>query len=173
MPTRLGHRDAEGNQLMNTDKGNLQRILHFKFRSPTADTSQLVALIQSAMPFYQASGVTRARLLRNVDDPSSFIQVLEYEVSEMIEMNCQAIAGDSMMQGYLRAWRSLIPGGVEVDVFEEVKLAHRSSRLLHPSPERGGWLRASARSRVGLLHDSKVSPTRRLRRHPPPQAGEG
>jgi hypothetical protein len=104
-----------------TDKANLQRILHFKFRSPTADTSQLVALIQSAMPFYQVSGVTQARLLRNVDDPSQFIQVLEYEVSEMMEMNRQAIASDAMMQGYLRAWRSLIPGGIEVDVFEEVK----------------------------------------------------
>jgi hypothetical protein len=106
---------------MNKDTRHVERILHFKFRSPTADTSQLLALLQSAMPFYQASGVTRARLLRNVDDPNEFIQVLEYEVAEMIEMNRQAIAGDAMMQSYLRAWRSLVPGGIEVDVFEEVK----------------------------------------------------
>jgi len=106
---------------MNTDTGHVERILHFKFRSPTADASQLVALLQSAMPFYQASGVRHTRLLRNVDDPSQFIQVLEYAVPEMLETNRQAIAGDAMIQGYLRAWRSFIPGGVEVDVFEEVK----------------------------------------------------
>jgi len=106
---------------MSAETSNVQRILQFKFRSPTADTSQLVTLIQSAMPFYHASGVTRARLLRNVDDPSQFVQVLEYEIPEMIEMNRQAIARDSVMQGYLRAWRALVPGGVEVDVYEEVK----------------------------------------------------
>ena len=78
---------------MSAETKDVERILQFKFRSPTADTSQLVALIKSAMPFYQASGVTHARLLRNVDDPSQFIQVLEYKVPEMLEMNRQAIAG--------------------------------------------------------------------------------
>jgi hypothetical protein len=98
--------------------GDVERILHFKFRMPNADTSQLMALIQSAMPFYQASGA-RTRLLRNVDDPSQFIQVLEYKVPEMLETNRQAIASDPMIQGYLRAWRTLVPGGVEVDVYED------------------------------------------------------
>jgi hypothetical protein len=99
--------------------GDVERILHFKFRMPNADAGQLTALMQSAMPFYQASGA-RARLLRNVDDPSQFIQVLEYRVPEMLETNRQAIAADAMIQGYLRAWRTLIPGGIEVDVYEDV-----------------------------------------------------
>ena len=99
--------------------GDVERILHFKFRMPNADTGQLTALMQSAMPFYQASGA-RARLLRNVDDPSQFMQVLEYKVPEMLESNRQAIAADPMIQGYLRAWRTLVPGGVEVDVYEDV-----------------------------------------------------
>jgi hypothetical protein len=99
--------------------GDVERILHFKFRMPNADTGQLTALIQSAMPFYQASGA-RTRLLRNVDDPTQFIQVLEYKVPEMLETNRQAIASDPMIQGYLRAWRALVPGGVEVDVYEDV-----------------------------------------------------
>ena len=99
---------------------NVQRILHFKFRMPNADTDQLVALVKSAMPFYQAASGARARLLRNVDDPSQFIQVLEYEVPQMLEMNRQAIAGDPLFQSYLRTWRTLVPGGVEVDVYEDV-----------------------------------------------------
>jgi hypothetical protein len=101
------------------DGKDVERILHFKFRMPNADTGQLVALVQSAMPFYQASGA-RTRLLRNVDDPSQFIQVLEYKVPEMLETNRQAIASDPMIQGYLRAWRTLVPGGVDVDVYEDV-----------------------------------------------------
>ena len=81
------------------DGHTVERILQFKFRSPNIELSQLLALIESAKPFYQASGIKSSRLLRNG----------------------QAIAGDAMIQGYLRAWRSLIPGGIEVDVFEEVK----------------------------------------------------
>lgn len=98
---------------------DVDRILHFKFRMPNADMSQLAALIQSAMPFYQATGA-RVRLLRNVDDPSQFIQVLEYKVPEMIETNRQAIASDPMIQSYLRTWRTLVPGGIEVDVYADV-----------------------------------------------------
>src|SRR5215831_3312953 len=104
---------------MTAETKDVERILHFKFRVPGADTSQLVALFNSAMPFYQASGA-RARLLRNVDDPSQFIQVLQYRVPEMLEANRQAIAGDAMIQGTLRIWRTLIPGGIEVDVYEDV-----------------------------------------------------
>ena len=99
---------------------HLERILHFKFRMATPEPSQLAALLQSAMPFYQVSGVKHARLLRNVDDPNEFMQVLEYDVPEMIEMNRQAIASDSMLQGYLRTWRSLVPGGIDIDVYEDV-----------------------------------------------------
>jgi hypothetical protein len=105
---------------MSADSKDVERILQFKFRSPTADVSQLAALIKSAMPFYQASGITHARLLRNVDDPNQFVQMLEYKVPEMLEMNRQAIAGDAMIQGYLRTWRALVPGGVEVEVYEDV-----------------------------------------------------
>jgi hypothetical protein len=106
---------------MNQEGHTVERILQFKFRSPNIEISQLVALIESAKPFYQASGIKSSRLLRNVDDPGQLIQVVEYTVPEMVELNRQAIAGDAMIQGYLRAWRSLIPGGIEVDVFEEVK----------------------------------------------------
>ena len=103
------------------DGHTVERILQFKFRSPNIELSQLLAMIESARPFYQASGIKSSRLLRNVDDPGQFIQVVEYTVPEMMETNRQAIAGDAMIQGYLRAWRSVVPGAVEVDVFEEVK----------------------------------------------------
>ena len=102
-----------------TENKHVERILHFRFRAPGTDMSQVVALLKSAMPFYQASG-TRTRFLRNVDDPGQFIQELEYSIPEMMEANRQAIASDPMFQSYLRTWRQLVPGGVEVDVYEDV-----------------------------------------------------
>ena len=42
---------------MNGDAKTVERILMFKFRSPNVDVSQLVAMIESARPFYQASGI--------------------------------------------------------------------------------------------------------------------
>ena len=104
---------------MMPDGKNLERILHFRFRAPAADATQLIALLKSAMPFYQVTG-TRARLLRNADDPSQFIQELAYQVPEMVETNRQAIVSDPMIQGWLRTWRTLVPGGVEIDVYEDV-----------------------------------------------------
>lgn len=104
---------------MTPEAKHVERILHFRFRAPVAEASQLVALLKSAMPFYQASG-TRARLLRNVDDPNQFIQELEYTVPQMLEANRQAIAADPMFQSYLRTWRTLVPGAVEIDVYEDM-----------------------------------------------------
>jgi hypothetical protein len=104
---------------MTPEANQVERILHFRFRAPLADTSQLVALLKSAVPFYEAAG-TRTRLLRNVDDPNQFIQEFEYTVPHMLEANRQAIAADPMFQSYLRTWRTLVPGGVEIDVYEDV-----------------------------------------------------
>ena len=104
---------------MTPEAKHVERILHFRFRAPGADASQLMALLKSAKPFYQASG-TRARLLRNVDDPNQFNQELEYTVHGTLEANRQAIASDPTFQSYLRTWRTLVPGGIEVDVYEDV-----------------------------------------------------
>ena len=57
-----------------------------------ADPAQLSAMMKSAQPFWEFFGTMRMRLLQNVDDPGRFIQ----------------------------AWRSMLPGAVEIDVYEEV-----------------------------------------------------
>lgn len=96
----------------------IRRILHMKVRT-TADAGQLLALAKSAIPFYQAFG-PRVRLLRNVDDPSQFIQEVEYEADEALELNRQKIASDPAVRGYLQAWRMMAMGAVEMDIYEDV-----------------------------------------------------
>jgi hypothetical protein len=96
------------------------RTLHMKFTMPGGDPAQLSALIKSAKPFYEFFGTTRVRLLRNVDDPARFIQVIDYEADEAVEMNRQRIASDPRLQTFIQAWRAMLPGAAEIDVYEEV-----------------------------------------------------
>ena len=96
------------------------RILHLKFTLPAADPAQLSAMIKSAKPFYDFFGTTRVHLLQNVDDPTRYIQVIEYETDESLEVNRQRIASDPRIQGYLQAWRMVVPGAVEIDVYQGV-----------------------------------------------------
>jgi hypothetical protein len=96
------------------------RTLQLKFMLPAADPAQLGAMIKSAKPFYEFFGTTRVRLLQNVDDPARFIQVIEYEADPEVELNRQRIAADPRLQGFIQAWRTMLPGAVEVDVYQDI-----------------------------------------------------
>jgi hypothetical protein len=104
---------------MATESPTVRRTVQFKFTLPTADSSHLASLLKSAAPFYEAFGGRRVRLLQNVDDPSRFIHEIEYDTPEVIEFNRQRVASDPHVQAYLRTWRSLLPGAVEIDVYQE------------------------------------------------------
>ena len=99
----------------------VRRTLHLRFTLASADPSQLLALVNASKPFYEMLGGTEVRLIQNVDDPGKFIQTIEYETPEEMEVNRARIAGDMRMQGLLAAWRTMLPGGVEIDVFKDVE----------------------------------------------------
>jgi hypothetical protein len=99
----------------------VRRTLHFRFTMPSGDSSQILSFVQASKPFYEMFGGTEIRLLQNVDDPGKFIQVIEYETPESVEVNRQRIAGDMRLQTFLQAWRAMLPGGVEIDVFKDVE----------------------------------------------------
>jgi hypothetical protein len=103
-----------------TNGGTVKRTLHFKFRLPAADPEQIASMIKASAPFYEFFSGARMRLLQNADDPGQYIQEIEYETPEVMEINRQRIASDLRLQGYLQAWRAFLPGGVEVDVYKEV-----------------------------------------------------
>ncbi len=105
---------------MSNDDVKVWRTLHLKFTLPGADSEQLAAMMRAAAPFFQMFGNAHFRLLKNADDPTKFIQVIEYETQEALELNRQSIAGDMRFQTYLQAWRAMLPGGLEIDVYQEV-----------------------------------------------------
>ena len=105
---------------MSNDDPKVRRVLQLRFTLPAADSAQLAAMIKAATPFYQMFGNAEVRLLQNVDDPAKFIQQIEYEAHEDWELNRQRIASDARMQAYLQTWRTMFPGALEMDVYQEV-----------------------------------------------------
>jgi hypothetical protein len=106
---------------MSTDEQpKVRRILQLRFTLATSDSGQLVAMIKAAAPFYQMFGNAQVRLLQNVDDPTKFVQIIEYEAHEEWELNRQKLASDTRMQAFIQMWRTMFPGGIEIDVFHEV-----------------------------------------------------
>src|SRR6266571_638035 len=116
-----GQIPATGRKTMANDSQTVRRTVQFKFTLPTANSSHLASLLKSAAPFYEAFGGRRMRLLQNVDDPARFVHEIEYETHEVIELNRQRVASDPRMQAYLQTWRSLLPGSIEIDVYQEIE----------------------------------------------------
>jgi hypothetical protein len=56
-----------------------------------------------------------------VDDPARFVQEVEYDMHEFMEINRQRVASDPRVQTYLQTWRSMLPNGVQIDVYREVE----------------------------------------------------
>jgi len=104
---------------MTNGDGKVRRTLHMRFRLPSADPAQLASLVKASAPYYQFFGGARVRLLQNVDDPAQFVQVIEYETPEALEVNRHRIASDPHLQTYLQAWRAFMPGAVEMDVYQD------------------------------------------------------
>ena len=99
----------------------IRRVLQLRFTLPTTEPTQFLAFIRAAEPYYELFGGKEVRLLQNVDQPSQFIQIIDYEVHESLETNRQQLAGDPRLQAFLQGWRALFPGTDEVDVFREIE----------------------------------------------------
>ena len=105
---------------MSNQEPTVRRTLQFRFTLPVADSTQLVAMIKAATPFYQIFGNAEVRLLQNVDDPTKFVQEIEYDAREDWEQSRQRIASDPRVQVYFQTWRSMFPGALEMDVYQVV-----------------------------------------------------
>jgi hypothetical protein len=104
---------------MADESRTVRRTVQFKFTLPAANSSHMASMLKAAAPFYEAFGGRQVRLLQNVDDPARFIHEIEYETHEVIELNRQRVASDPRVQAYLQTWRALLPGSIEIDVYQE------------------------------------------------------
>jgi uncharacterized membrane-anchored protein YhcB (DUF1043 family) len=106
---------------MTDDAKKAKRVLTIRLRTPSPDAAALlVSMMKNALPLYQHFGDAKVRLLRNVDDQAQFMQIIEYQTDQAFEINRQKLASDPMVQNYLRTWRAMFPGAVEIDVYEDL-----------------------------------------------------
>lgn len=106
---------------MGDDAAKAKRILHIRIRTPSADATTLVTtMMKNALPLYRTFGDAQVRLLRNVDDQTQFVQVIEYQMDRNFEVNRQKLASDPLVQNYLQICRTLFPGAIEIDVYEDL-----------------------------------------------------
>jgi hypothetical protein len=98
---------------------SVTRFLHVKFRAPAADMTQMLPLMKMAQPMLEALGA-RVRLMRNADDHSQFVQIIEYQTDPHLEASRQKVASDPMIRNYMQVWRTVFPGPMEMDVYEDV-----------------------------------------------------
>lgn len=69
----------------------MNRTLHIKITTPSADSGKLLAsMMKNTARMYEAFGGVRIRLLRNVDDPVQFVQVIEYQTDKSLARNSPA-----------------------------------------------------------------------------------
>jgi hypothetical protein len=106
---------------MSDEPEKVNRTLHIKITTPSADSGKLLAtMMKNTARMYEAFGGVRIRLLRNVDDPAQFVQVIEYKANKSLELNRQKFTGDPMTRNIVQAWRSLFPGAIQIDDYEDV-----------------------------------------------------
>jgi hypothetical protein len=98
---------------------SIRRVLQLRFMLPTADPAALVAFIDATKPYYELFGGHHTRLLQNVDRPTQFTQILDYDVNAALETSRQQVAGDPRLQVLLQSWRAIFPS-MEIDVFRDV-----------------------------------------------------
>ena len=110
---------------MSKNSAKVKRVLHIKIRCPSSDMSKLLTtMMTNAALLYRGFGDVRIRLLQNADDQTRFIQVIEYEVEQTLELGRHQLASDPTTLNLVQALRSLFPGAAEVDIYEDVTNGH-------------------------------------------------
>lgn len=88
--------------------------LHLRGRAAAGHRGELVAFLAEAIPFYEAPGGIRVRLLWDVTDEDRFVEVVEYADAAAYERDQQRVEHDPQMGEYLRRWNALLDAPPEV-----------------------------------------------------------
>ncbi|HZP71067.1 MAG TPA: hypothetical protein VFB29_14085 [Pseudolabrys sp.] len=106
---------------MPDDAAKVRRTLLLRLKAPTADAAEMLgSMMRNAAALYKAFGDVEVRLLRNADDPTQFLQIVEFNADETIERSRQKMARDPAVQNVLQAWRTMFPNAADAEIYEDV-----------------------------------------------------
>jgi len=116
---------------MADQSAKVRRTLLLRLKAPTADAAKMLgSMMQNTAAMYKSFGDAKVRLLRNSDDQTQFLQIIEFQSDEAVERSRQKMASDPAMQNFLQALRAMFPGAIEGPHF-------RSSCPAHSRPKDG------------------------------------
>jgi len=106
---------------MADEVAKVRRTLLLRLKAPTPDAAKVLgSIMRSTAAMYNAFGDAKVRLLRNADDQTQFLQIIEFQADQAVERSRQKMASDPTMQNFLQAWRSMFPGAADAEVYEDV-----------------------------------------------------
>jgi hypothetical protein len=106
---------------MADEPAKVRRTLLLRLKAPTPDAAKMLgAMMQNTAAMYKSFGNAKVRLLRNADDQTQFLQIIEFQADQAVERSRQKMASDPTMQNFLLAWRSMFPGAADAEVYEDV-----------------------------------------------------
>ena len=106
---------------MADEAAKVRRTLLLRLKAPTPDAAKVLgSMMRNTAAMYNAFGDAKVRLLRNADDQTQFLQIVEFHSDEAVERSRQKMASDPAMQNFLQAWRSMFPGAADAEVYEDV-----------------------------------------------------
>jgi hypothetical protein len=106
---------------MAEQSAKVKRTLLLRLKAPTPDAAKVLgSMMQNTAAMYQTFGDAKVRLLRNADDQTQFLQIIEFQADVAVERSRQKMASDPTMQNFLQAWRVMFPGAADALVYEEV-----------------------------------------------------
>lgn len=106
---------------MADEVAKVRRTLLLRLKAPTQDAAQVLgSMMRNTAAMYNAFGDAKVRLLRNADDKTQFLQIIEFQADQAVERSRQKMASDPTMQNFLQAWRAMFPGAADAEVYEDV-----------------------------------------------------
>ncbi len=97
--------------------------LHLRIRVATERQAEFRMFLREAIPFYEAPGGIRVRLLLNDAEPDRFIEQIEYIDERTYQADDERTRSDPTMAQFLTRWRSLLAEPPVVEVYSEAPLA--------------------------------------------------
>lgn len=82
--------------------------LHLRIRVATKRQANFLAFLARAFPIYEAPGDIRMQLLRDLNDPTSFIEVVHYATREAFDADQIRVKSDPETQKLLAEWRTYL-----------------------------------------------------------------
>lgn len=106
---------------MADEVAKVRRTLLLRLKAPTGDAAKVLgSMMRNTAAMYNAFGDAKVRLLRNADDQTQFLQIIEFQADQAVERSRQKMASDPTMQSFLQAWRAMFPGAADAEVYEDV-----------------------------------------------------